>query len=148
MKLYVQVNVIMTLSSESMASLDYESGSDSGNEVSTGLNAKQQLAMTIRNWTTMPENDRSVINEGCVTTLIALASIDDMIIKKCCASAFFHLSSRQQNRHSLVTQGAVTGVIAISMQVRSWKIAKLCAMCLCNLSMEPQGEAIMAKEGV
>ena len=130
-----------------MANSDCDSGSDSGNEVSTILNSKQQLAMTIRNWTTMPENDVSVINEGCIMTLIELASIDDIAIKECCASAFFHLSSRQHNRYSLVTLGAVTGIIAISLQVRSWKIAKLCAMCLCNLSMEHQGEAIMAKEG-
>jgi hypothetical protein len=33
------------------------------------------------------------------------------------------------------------------MQARSWKVAKLCAMCLCNLSMEVEGEAIMTKEG-
>jgi hypothetical protein len=131
-----------------MANSDCDSGSDSGNDVSIFLNSKQQLAMTIRNWTTMPENDISVINEGCIMTLIELASIDDKTIKVCCASAFFHLSSRQQNRYSLVTLGAVTGIIAISQQVRTWKIAKLCAMCLCNLSMEHQGEAIMAKEGL
>ena len=138
---------MLTSSNESLASLDYESGSDSGNDVSTRLNSKQQLAMTIRNWTTMPENDKSVINEGGVLTLIKLASIDDIIVKKCCASAFFHLSSREQNRHDLVQLGAVAGVIAISTQVRSWNIAKLCAMCLCNLSIEPEGESIMAKEG-
>ena len=95
----------------------------------------------------MPENDNSVITEGGVLTLIKLASIDDIIVKKCCASGFYHLSSRERNRHNLVQLGVVTGVIAISTQVRSWNIAKLCAMCLCNLSIEPEGESIIAKEG-
>ena len=142
-----KINVVLASPNESSTSLDYESGSDSGNDVSTRLNSKQQLAMTIRNWTTMPENDKSVITEGGVLTLIKLASIDDIIVKKCCASGFYHLSSRERNRHNLVQLGVVTGVIAISTQVRSWNIAKLCAMCLCNLSIEPEGESIMAKEG-
>jgi hypothetical protein len=39
-------DIITTASSaESIGSLDYESGSDSGNEISSELNSKQQLAM-------------------------------------------------------------------------------------------------------
>ena len=63
------MNIVTASSNESTTSVDYESGSDSGNEISTRLTSKQQLAMTIRNWTTMPENDHSVIFEGNVTYL-------------------------------------------------------------------------------
>ena len=66
------MNIVTASSNESTTSVDYESGSDSGNEISTRLTSKQQLAMTIRNWTTMPENDHSVIFEGnlCLSTSI------------------------------------------------------------------------------
>jgi hypothetical protein len=47
----------------------------------------------------------------------------------------------------LLSLGSATGVITIAMSVRHWKIAKLCAQTLCNLSMEPNCEAVMAKEG-
>jgi len=126
---------------------DFRSDSESENEVDAQLTPKQQLALTIRNWCSMPENDDRVIHEGGVTALIQLSSTDDPLVKKSCASAFYLLSTRERNRSNLVQLGAVTGVIAIAMQVRSWKVAKLVAMCLCNLSMEPNGEVIMAKEG-
>eukprot|EP01035_Chromulina_nebulosa_P020347 gene20347-26411_t len=111
------------------------------------MNPRQQLAVTIRNWSKIPENDSYIIKEGAVHALIALTTIDDPLIKECCACSFYHLSLRNENREELLSLGASGGIITLSMQARSEKISKLCAMTLCNLSMQPRGEATMAKDG-
>ena len=96
---------------------DFRSDSESENEIDAQLTPKQQLARTIRNWCVMAANDTRVIYEGGVHALIQLSSTDDQLVKKSCASAFYHLSTRESNRANLVNLGAVTGVIAIAMQV-------------------------------
>ena len=66
---------------------------------------------------------------GGVHALIQLSSTDDQLVKKSCASAFYHLSTRESNRANLVNLGAVTGVIAIAMQVQllhHWLLRYLC----------------------
>jgi hypothetical protein len=127
-----------------------ESDSDDDNGVQAEMSSRLQLAMTLRNWSAIDDNNDFLISEGGVHALIALAGTDDQAIRKCVASAFFHLSSRKENRQELITLGAAQGVISIATQgLRSWKIAKLCAWTLCNLSMEEdsQAMAIMAQEG-
>jgi len=126
-----------------------ESESDSDNELRQlkTMNPKQQLALTIKNWSVLPENDHDIINEGAVYALIALCYVEDSSIRRCCATSFYHLSSREVNREPLLNMGVTTGVVTLAMQARKWKVAKMCAMTLCNLSMQPNGEAIMAREG-
>lgn len=99
---------------------DSDSGSDNDFQSLKRMNPKQQLAMTVKNWTLQPENDKHVIQEGAVYALIALAVVDDPLIRRCCASSFYHLSSRERNRKDLLTIGTTTGVITLSMQSRSW----------------------------
>lgn len=86
-------------------------------EAMEGMNSRQQLATTIRNWSLMPENDEYIIREGAVHALIALSGMDDAHIKKCCATALFHLSERPANRVALLKLGAPSGIITIAMQV-------------------------------
>jgi hypothetical protein len=127
-----------------------ESDSEEDNDVSQEMNSRLQLAMTLRNWSATEHNNDYIIHEGGVHALIALAGTDDQAIRRCVASAFYHLSSRKENRQELITLGAAQGVISIATQgLRSWKIAQLCAWTLCNLSMEEdsQAMAIMAQEG-
>lgn len=134
--------------SSSLGSMDmFEQDSDSEPEEMTSMNPRQQLATTIRNWSTQAENDKYIIHEGAVHALIALAVMDDAHIKKCCAAALYNLSTRPENRAALLNLNAATGVITISMQVKSWKIAKTCAQTLAFLSMHEGSEAAMAKEG-
>lgn len=125
----------------------FDGSSDSENENEEAMNPRHRLALTIRNWSVNPENDDYLIKEGAVHALIALAGTDDHHIKQCCASALYHLSCRHTNRTELISLGAATGVIVIALAVRHWKIAKLCAQTLCNFSMEPGGEAALAREG-
>lgn len=126
----------------------FEDGSDEEEEETMDvLNSKQQLALTIRNWSIMPENDDHLISEGAVHALIALAGTDDNFIKKCCATALCNLSSRPANRQKLLDIGSANGIIQIAMGTRNWKIAKLCAYTLTSLSMHSGGEAVMAAEG-
>jgi hypothetical protein len=126
-----------------------ESDSDDDVELSKDMNSRLQLATTLRNWSAIENNNQYVIREGGVHALIALATIDDPAIRKCVASAFYHLSCRKENRHDLITLGAVQGVIITTQGLRSWKIAKLSAFTLCNLSMDEDSHAmaIMAQEG-
>jgi hypothetical protein len=125
----------------------FDGSSDSENEIEEVINPRHRLALTIRNWSVNPMNDEYLLQEGAVHALIALAGTDDHRIKQCCASALYHLSCREKNRGELMMLGSATGVITIAMSVRHWKIAKLCAQTLCNLSMQHGGENILAKEG-
>ena len=120
---------------------------DSILEITDSMGPREQLAMTIRNWAVNPANDEFLINEGAVHALIALATMDDPKIKTSCASAFYHLSDRKQNREKLLQLGAAAGVISVAMGVKKWRLAKQCAMALCNLSTVELGETILAKEG-
>ena len=105
----------------SVGSVDLlDNDSDSDLEQMEEMNPRQQLAITIRNWSAMAENDRYIINEGAVHALIALAGMEDPSIKKSCATAMYHLSSREGNREDLLSLGATTGIITIAMQVRNW----------------------------
>ena len=131
----------------SLGSIEFDRDSDSDGDAMESMNPRQQLATTIRNWSGQEENDSYLINEGAVHALIALTSMEDSTIKKCSAGALCNLASRAHNRESLLAIGAATGVISISMQVKSWSNAKMCAQTLSFLSMHVGGEAVLAKEG-
>lgn len=124
---------------------DSDSDIEDTNSITT-KNSKQQLALTIKNWSQFPENDSHIINEGGVYALIAMSYIDDILIKKCCAYSFYYLSLREKNRQQLLNLGTAGGVNILAVNTKSWSVAKLSALTLCNLSMEKNGEAIMAKE--
>lgn len=100
--------------------VESDSDSDQDAKMLKNMNPKQQLAMTIKNWSVFPENDNYLIKEGAVYALIALAHMDDSTIRKCCASSFYHLSSREQNREELLNIGTTAGVITLAMQARNW----------------------------
>jgi hypothetical protein len=97
-----------------------ESDSDHDTKMLKNMNPKQQLALTIKNWSAFPENDEHIIKEGAVYALIALSHMDDSTIRKCCASSFYHLSSREKNREELLAIGTTAGVITLAMQARNW----------------------------
>jgi len=97
-----------------------DGSSESDNDVDEHMNSRQRLALTIRNWSVIPENDAYLLREGAVHAIIALAGTDDHRIKQYCASTIFHLSSRATNRKELLSLGAATGVITIAMSVRHW----------------------------
>lgn len=82
---------------------------ESLDKMSHSLNPRQQLAMTIRNWANIPENDVNLISEGAIDALIQLSSIEDYKIKKSCAAAFHALSSRAINRPALVNKSVTNG---------------------------------------
>ena len=84
------------------------------------LNPKQLLATTIKNWTATGDNDSHLIKEGAAHAIIALSSVDDPLIRKCCAYSFRNLSSRAANREELLSIGITTGVINLALQARSW----------------------------
>lgn len=102
---------------ENNVDADDETTNDSDNETKTmqNMNPKQQLAVTIKNWSAFPENDEHLIKEGAVYALIALSHMDDTTIRRCCASAFYHLSSRPNNRQELLSMGITNGVTTLAI---------------------------------
>ena len=118
-----------------------------GEELTAKWNPKQQLALTIRNWTLTPENDEHLIAEGAVQALVTLSSLDDQKIKKCCAGAFYYLSTRAVNRAEVLNLNGAAGVAQVTLSVKQWIVAKYCALSLSNFSMEPKFESIMASQG-
>lgn len=70
-----------------------------------------------------PENDHDIIHEGAVYALIALCYVEDSSIRRCCATSFYHLSSREVNREPLLNMGVTTGVVTLAMQARKWFVS-------------------------
>lgn len=77
----------------------------------SSMNPKQQLALTMKNWTMSEDNDEHIISEGGVQALIALCHVEDAAIRKCCAHSFYNLSNRVKNREKLLNSGATNGVV-------------------------------------
>lgn len=130
-------------------SISYGDESESDGEKGP-MNPKQQLALTIQNWTKNPTNDEHVMQEGGVHALIALAGFDDPGLKSCVVNALYNLSKRETNRNELLNIGACAAIITVTLSPRTtWKIARLCALTLSNLSMAGKGgEYVMGKVNV
>jgi hypothetical protein len=96
-----------------VSSVEIMSDSDSDDDFKhfKTMNPKQQLALTMKNWTSSADNDEHIISEGGVQALIALCHVEDAGIRKCCASSFYNLSNRVQNREKLLSSGATNGVV-------------------------------------
>ena len=124
-----------------------DSDSDSDDIIDSSLNPKQQLAITVKNWSKIPENDESIISEGAIQALIGLSSVDETIVRRCCSEALYHLSTRGRNRQALLDLGTTAGIASMATSIKSWKVAKCCALTLYNLSMYQEGESRLAKEG-
>jgi hypothetical protein len=45
------------------------------------MTSNQQLALTLRNWTDIPDNDHLIINEGIVSAINALSHMEDPSIR-------------------------------------------------------------------
>jgi hypothetical protein len=115
---------------------DDDDGSMNQDEsIHDAMDPRQRLALTIRNWSSIADNDAHLLQEGAVHALIALASSEDQSIKKYVAGAFYHLSSRERNRKELLRMGAIAGLVVISMKPQQFSVAKMCAIAFCNLSM-------------
>ena len=63
------------------------------------------------------------------------------------ATALYNLSSREQNRLSLLKLDAISGIVTIVMKPNKFNVAKLCALTLCNLSMSQNDESVFAENG-
>lgn len=106
--------IVETDKTESIvSSVEIQTDSDSDDEFKQfkTMNPKQQLALTMKNWTLSADNDEHIISEGGVQALIALCHVEDAAIRKCCASSFYNLSNRIQNREKLLSSGATNGVV-------------------------------------
>jgi hypothetical protein len=62
-----------------------EKDNESTDRMSQKLNPRQQLALTMKNWSAISANDAHLIAEGGIEALVALSSIEDVKIKKSCA---------------------------------------------------------------
>ena len=142
---------VSTTGEDSVTTIEIiDDSDDEADDLNQHNNARQQLALTIRNWSKHRENHDHIMKEGAVQALIALAGVDDQVVKKACGSAFTSLSSVEGNRFTLIKLGAGTGVKSIQIRgggIRRWSVAKSCALTMCYLSMEAGGEDKLASEG-
>ena len=67
-----------------------EEDNESADRMSHKLNPKQQLAITLKNWSAIPANDAHLIAEGGIEALVALSSVEDFKIKKSCAGTYIY----------------------------------------------------------
>lgn len=106
--------------------IDDDDGGNVDDEITSKLDPKQRLALTVRNWSVIPENDEHVLNEGAIEALIALSALEDVKIKKACSGAFYHLSRRERNRAKLISLGAVAGIVSVVNVggISNWDVAK------------------------
>ena len=133
---------------QSVSTIDFdETCIEDDIEMNEEMEPKLRLAITLKNWSIIPDNDSNLLSEGAVHALVALSSNDSSAIKKHVASAFYHLSSRENNRLALIKANAVNGIVSISMHPARFVTAKLCALALCNLSMCNNEEATVAENG-
>ena len=94
--------------------------SDLENDTNLNMNPKLRLAMTIKNWSAKPENDKMILQEGAVHALVALTSIDDPHIKFACATALHNLASRKENWQDFLEIGGCVGISTICKNIRNW----------------------------
>jgi hypothetical protein len=99
---------------------DEDSDGEEGEQSMGVINPRQQLAITIKNWTFQKENDVNILREGGIHALIALAGFEDDGIKSCVATALYNLSTRIENRQELLQIGSASGIITITMKNLNW----------------------------
>ena len=61
---------------------------DDSQGLTDSMNPKQQLAITIKNWANIPDNDENLLSEGALAALNDLSAMDDGKIKKHCAGMY------------------------------------------------------------
>ena len=95
----------------------FEDGSDEEDENIEIMNSRQQLALTIRNWSVNEENDDHLLDEGAIHALIGLAGMDDNFIKSCCAALSAIFISGEEQREAFAI-GSASGIVQIAMATR------------------------------
>lgn len=133
--------------SKKLSTVENESSSESEDDITESMDQNQRLAITLKNWSAIEENDSIMMDEGGVATLISLAACDSDSVRKCVSYAFYHLSSRKYNRDDLIKLGIVSGLVTVAMRPVSFRTAKLCALTLNNLTMCLNQEAPVAENG-
>lgn len=130
-----------------LSTIENDSSTDNDDDITEFMDQNQRLAITLKNWSIIEDNDTVMMDEGGVATLISLAACDNDSVRKCVSYAFYHLSSRKYNRDDLIELGIVNGIVTIAMRPVSIRTAKLCALTLNNLTMCANQEATVAENG-
>lgn len=107
----------------------------------------QHSLLALCNFILEPENHAPIFQMGLVTTLVAMCSNENDVLKDFCSLAFLNLSRTEESRKQLVNAGAVSAIISIA-QHHSAVTKKRCAATLCNLSYHSAGMNKMVSEGI
>jgi hypothetical protein len=107
---------------------------------------KRRFAMSLSTLAMKPHKRAVIVEEGAVTSLIDLSQLNDIPIKRCCASALCSLASEQSIRQKMIEQGAFAAIISLSA-APSKSVKAACSQALCNLCVEHGYEHRAVKEG-
>ncbi len=109
------------ISGDDGSSDDEESVEDVEAETNIGvMNPRLRLAVTVKNWTMNPDNHAKILEEGAVHALIALAGVEDAVIRLNCITALYNLTSKGNIREELLMIGVTNGITIVCMNLRTW----------------------------
>lgn len=107
----------------------------------------QHGLLALCNLLSSPENHLSIVQQGLMSTLIALSSHANSLLKDFCALAFFNLSCSEESRKHIVNAGAITAIIN-SCESDSELTKRRCAASLCNITTFESGIRRMVSDGI
>jgi len=114
------------------------------------IHAKVHCAMTLCNWTSFDANTDRLAKEGAVQAIMRLSKESDRNIRRYCAAAFRHMSTRATLARQLVSQGGVSSIAELMNNNGrlSKQITVDCTIALVNLTKIVGAEGKLVEDGI
>lgn len=107
----------------------------------------QHGLLSLCNLLSSEDNHLPIVQQGLMSTLIALSSHQNSLLKDFCALAFFNLSCSEGSRKHIVNAGAISAIIN-ACQSDSSLTKRRCAASLCNITSYESGIRRMVGDGI
>jgi hypothetical protein len=107
----------------------------------------QHGLLSLCNLLSSEDNHLPIVQQGLMSTLIALSSHTNSLLKDFCALAFFNLSCSEGSRKHIVNAGAISAIIN-ACQSDSSLTKRRCAASLCNITSYESGIRRMVGDGI
>merc|ERR1719502_199622 len=113
------------------------------------MEAKQHCAATLCNWSRFAANTERLASDGAVHAVMRLSKEDNPYIRKHCAAAFRHMSTRSVLAQQLIQYGAVPVISDLANNSSNdKKIGKDCLISLINMTKNSGTEAKLVEDGI
>jgi hypothetical protein len=118
----------------------------SASSTATSKEKKRQYALSLASLASNPARRAKIVNDGAISALIELSTVEDGPIKRSCAAALSYLSFEEDFRQQMVEEGCINAIISLSLS-SSETVKSDCARAICNLCCAPGCEQKAAKDG-